>query len=387
MRHYQYYKAVLDLICENARMKQLSGLLTEDFRSVSDEGFQMVEKHIWAPNLIDRYSRLDDAGKLYVINKIVGILNGSRLDMKFNGFSQKSIDMLVADIIASIAVYTQSASEKRNAYNFLLVYYNPYPSDTKDMNSGKFVPSVSVMLSTMEVNVGLFSKDDFMDALSISFFKSMEYLIAKGSFNPEKQPFSTMLIKIAWPNKLKDELHSLSIKKRPEARAEFQDIPDDSEYEYPEASVYDEELSNDDKIELIAANIRKSEIPVLYAWYNWFSAKTKVSGPKAFKTMGDYLKHMDPDDDSMIRHIMKYSMPKTERKTISSYITRIRTHLLDMAKNPEIRKKLGITDYHLPKDDTSDIMRGKNIKKLMREVRAIVREIIMELGEENKGAI
>lgn len=367
------------LIQETERMQSLAGIITENFKSLFDEGFDEArEKYISRPFLKDKYNNLNGSGKLLLINKVRSILNGSPSNMKLDSYSSSSFSLMVADVVACMAVESGSERERQNAYNFLMGFYNPYPVNAGQSSTGKFAPVVSgVLPSTFDF--GSYRYDELMDMLSDAFFDGMDYLIKKGKYDPgQEKEFSFIFPKMTWRNRFINKLKSFAKKKSRYAIP--QDTLPDTRFDAGTDDNDDDDddggpvLNNDQKIDLIASKASPSEKKILYAWYEWYrqNADSKDS----------MISDLTKKNDKVTAHLVK-ALPEYAESSITGILSRLRIRIEKMIKDKGFREKLGLDTFSAKRIDVSDILKGTQ-RITESSLRNLVATIIRE-GHGKKG--
>lgn len=329
----------------------------------------LEKRFINFPFLKKRLSVHSEQSKAMILKNVQSVLNGGSFKAKFESISNKSADMLVADILACVAVMTDSETEMANAYNFLVLFYNPYPENMKER-----VSKSAMLIMPKIFDLSVFNSDELMDMLSDSFFSSMNYLIKRRAYDPfENQPLSYMLLTKTWIGRLTNEINKHYSRKKQsntENRPNWE-LPSVGDDNGQDDSVSGSVMSNDEKIDFIASKLQgtrkggsKSEIMILYAWYEWF----KNEGSK-----GDIIGSIGNESEKVTEYLIS-KFPDMNKSTLRTYLSRLREKIYQMVKDRNNRKILGVPSEKI---DKKDILKGTaDISE--SSLRKAIRKIIME---------
>lgn len=384
----KYLRYINELNLGMIKTDEELGLLNELFTSITDEGFkEKEEKYIRYPFLQQRYETLKDNEKTSVINKIDIVCNGGNLNNLRYDASLRTVDWILANALAAYCVTNASDIEKRNIINFLTVYYSPYPQNSK------FFSDAGFKALPKNVEIKSWDIDLLLDFLIDSFYKSINYLLRDGAYNPSPDNvFDHMLFQLTWKQRFKNELKDYLDRKEIESSGftkktgskdkifadkeeagEFEQDKDlgNSEEEYEEPILKDDESelqNNDKKIEYLASKLNRTEKEYLKAWYKWYTKNTGKNPDEAKEKIIDSITSgtestldvMAPSDDRYLDFLTKELGLSSNDNNNAARIgmSRLKRTILELLKDPEFIEKMGISGFQKSKIARHSILKG-----------------------------
>lgn len=356
-------------------------LIINEVTSVEDPEFdQMVKYYTRYEAPKGRFKSLSDAEKLFVINTVDAVVNGSKKRIKHptdsnpNPAQQAIITILASEYVRpneEVEGWSPNYVDTQNIFEFILTFYNPYtPSGTLSFVAYKAIPDSFDKLKTP------------IDLVLEAFKSSIEELLVDKKYNPDLAPFDFSFVQQAWRNDIMDITKKVSRRKDinvdpmvkssegGEEGEEYLDLTTQHGEADPEFSL----KSDKQKFDYILDQFNETEQKVLKGFFNFIFSETpstEQASKKLIDTLydndGDITKIEDEDlvsgsKESMYDYIGKelgIEYNEASESNLKSKVAKIRPKLLSLFRDPKFKEMMGIEDWS---EKDLDILKGTGTK-------------------------
>lgn len=345
-------------------------LIKESIESIDDPQYQqMVNYYTRSKFGKEKFDSLNDKDKLKAINLIDGVVNGSKEQLKHpdNGFPSVFDDTVLTILAGEITKPNNEIEgwkpdyvDTQNIYEFILKYYNPYSKTSLKNSAYRAASSIS--------NIDPLMLD--IDIIITAFVNSIDYLLLKKNFDPDRSTFDYYLVQEKWKNEIIDNLRKKRTRKDlnidPEiTKGSSSEGDDETVSAFDLAGVKDPEYSlmNDtDKFNYLFSLLdTDNERKVLKGFYNYIFSET-ITPEEAAKKLIDTLSDNDGDitqvdseeksdegsDDGLNQFIAKefgIEYSGENESLIKAALRRTRDKLKKIFSHPKFKENMGLEDW------------------------------------------
>jgi len=358
-------------------------LIKEDINSVDDPEYKrMVNYYTRYAAPKSRFEILSDLEKIFVINYVDKVVNGSSKQMKHptEGFPNKTQDAITTILATEYVKQDEIVDDwkpdtvnQQKIFEFLLSFYNPYGSQGRLSNVGYRAASGVPGIDPLKIDI---------DLVLDGFTKAIQEQLVNKKYNPNSSPFDYSFVKIAWPQDIMDIFSKKQRRKdiNIDPIVKSSTVSGDEDEELDVASTYgasDVEYSlkkDKDKFQLILDQLNETERKVLQGFFNFIFSETKNEEAAASKLIdavydvdGD-ISEIDVEDisskgkESMYDYIGKelgIEYSEATESNLKSKVSQLRPKLIALFRDPRFKEIMGIEDWS---EKNLDILKGTGTK-------------------------
>jgi len=358
-------------------------LIKEDINSVDDPEYKrMVNYYTRYAAPKSRFEILSDLEKIFVINYVDKVVNGSSKQMKHptEGFPNKTQDAITTILATEYVKQDEIVDDwkpdtvnQQKIFEFLLSFYNPYGSQGRLSNVGYRAASGVPGIDPLKIDI---------DLVLDGFTKAIQEQLVNKKYNPNSSPFDYSFVKVAWPQDIMDIFSKKQRRKdiNIDPIVKSSTVSGDEDEELDVASTYgasDVEYSlkkDKDKFQLILDQLNETERKVLQGFFNFIFSETKNEEAAASKLIdavydvdGD-ISEIDVEDisskgkESMYDYIGKelgIEYSEATESNLKSKVSQLRPKLIALFRDPRFKEIMGIEDWS---EKNLDILKGTGTK-------------------------
>lgn len=343
-------------------------LIKENISSINDPEFiKKANYYTRFSKAKNEFNSLSDKDKIYVINLVDKVVNGSSDRIKYETISPRNsciLTMLASEYVSPLDVvdnWLPDNVNKESIFKFILAYYNPIEGSTTRPSSA----AVKAASGIMELN----PYDIDIDIILNAYTDAIEYLLLEGNYDPNGSPFDFIFF-TKWQNRILD---SMRYKKRrkdinisPVVKGTDAETGEDEETKLSDLiGQKDTEytlMSDVQKYDFILDNLEnEDDKKILKAYYNFIFSEQpndEIASRKLIDAMYDNngdIAQIGPEElgsqkkkESLYDYIAKelgMEFSKETKNTLASKLKRARERFLELFRKPTFKKTLGLEDW------------------------------------------